>query len=132
MLALNGFEAWGLEVSNQAVKVANENISSKLANPPDDSFGEYKTQRQLGSSKVILGDFFQRDWEDQIVSDSNGFDLIYDYTVSCVISKDAPANECSSFAPYSLRCEKTGFDGCRNFFHQLVFSYASNSLCGSL
>jgi hypothetical protein len=83
MLALNGFDVLGLEVCDQAVKTANNNVRSKVSNPSDDNFGGSKNRKQPGSARVILGDFFQRNWEDQAASNTSGFDLIYDYTVSC-------------------------------------------------
>lgn len=87
MLALNGIEAWGLEVSQKAVDTANANTKSQLAEPSSDNFGG-KGERPSKSApaKVILGDFFQRDWESQIDAAFEGFDIIYDYTVSPVLS----------------------------------------------
>ena len=84
MLALNGFNVWGLEVCDQAVKTANANVDSQLANPSDENFGGFKTQMQQGKADVVLGDFFQQDWQSQTSPVPDKFDLIYDYTVSCV------------------------------------------------
>jgi hypothetical protein len=83
MLALNGFDVWGLEVCDQAVRMANETVGSQLADPSDDNFGASKTRFQPGKAQVVLGDFFQHDWESQTTSAPGSFDLIYDYTVSC-------------------------------------------------
>jgi hypothetical protein len=83
MLALNGFDVWGLEVCDQAVRTANETVGSQLANPSEDNFGASQTHFQPGKAQVILEDFFQHDWESQTTSAPGSFDLIYDYTVSC-------------------------------------------------
>lgn len=82
MLALNGFEAWGLEVSQKAVDTANVNIKAQLAKPTDDNFGKGESRSKPAAAEVILGDFFKRDWESQVGTDFEGFDIIYDYTVS--------------------------------------------------
>jgi hypothetical protein len=87
MLALNGIEAWGLEVSQKAVDTANANIKSQLAEPSSDNFGKGEWPSKPAPAKVILGDFFQRDWESQIDTAFEGFDIIYDYTVSPVLSR---------------------------------------------
>ena len=84
MLALNGIEAWGLEVSQNAVDTANTSIESQLAKPSDNNFGKGERQSKSAAAKVVLGDFFQRDWESQIGANFEGFDIIYDYTVSPV------------------------------------------------
>lgn len=82
MLALHGFETWGLEVSQGAVDVASNNVQTQLTNPSAGNFGVGGSWSVLGKAKVILGDFFQRDWEAQIGQDFKGFDVVYDYTVS--------------------------------------------------
>jgi hypothetical protein len=70
LLALHGFKTWGLEISQGAVDTANENVKSYL----DPSAGHH--------ADVVLGDFFKRDIETYLGPDFQGFDLIYDYTVS--------------------------------------------------
>lgn len=70
LLARHGFETWGLEISQGAVDVANENVKSYL----DPSAGH--------RADVVLGDFFKTDIEAHLGPDFHGFDLIYDYTVS--------------------------------------------------
>lgn len=86
MLALNGIEAWGLEVSQKAVDTANANIRSQLVSPSDDNFGKGERSPESAPAEVVLGDFFQPDWESQLGADFGGFDIIYDYTVSRVLS----------------------------------------------
>lgn len=93
MLALNGFEAWGLEVSQKAVDSANANIKAQLAKPTDDNFGKGEGRSKPAAAEVLLGDFFERDWESQVGTDFEGFDIIYDYTVSPT-STSRPHNRC--------------------------------------
>lgn len=82
MLALHGIDTYGLEVSPNAVDVAQKNIQSQLSNPSTNNFGTNSADRpQPGKAQVILGDFFQRSWETQFGPDFRGFDIIYDYTV---------------------------------------------------
>lgn len=81
MLALNGIETWGLEVSPTAVDSAGANIKSQLAKAEDYNYGNGHTRPKPAAATVMLGDFFLRDWEQQVGSDFEGFDIIYDYTV---------------------------------------------------
>ena len=85
MLALHGFDVWGLEISETAVKIATAYAESELANPSDCNFGnvEAKSQYKHGKVKFVTGDFFKRDWESECsVDGGTQFHLIYDYTVS--------------------------------------------------
>jgi hypothetical protein len=52
------------------VDAANENVKAQV-DPSASQRGE-----------VVLGDFFQQGYETQFGPDFEGFDLIYDYTVS--------------------------------------------------
>jgi hypothetical protein len=70
MLACHGYQTWGLEVSQGAVDVANENVKAQL----DPSTSQ--------TAEVVLGDFFQEGYESLFGAEFEGFDLIYDYTVS--------------------------------------------------
>ncbi|KAF1933704.1 uncharacterized protein M421DRAFT_416053 [Didymella exigua CBS 183.55] len=85
MLALNGFETWGFEVSQKAVDTANANIKVQLAKPVDDNFGKGGGRSKPAAAKIMLGDFFERDWEIQVGTDFEGFDIIYDYTFLCAL-----------------------------------------------
>ena len=57
-------------MSQGPVDAANENVKAQL--DPSTS------QR----AEVVLGDFFKQGYEMQFSDDFEGFDLIYDYTVS--------------------------------------------------
>ncbi|KAF3046197.1 hypothetical protein E8E11_008201 [Didymella keratinophila] len=85
MLALNGFEAWGLEVSQKATDSADANIKAQLAKPTDDNSGKGEGRSKPAVAEVLLGDFFERDWESQVGTDFEGFDIIYDYTFLCAL-----------------------------------------------
>ena len=83
MLALHGLDVVGLEISEKGADVARAYAEAELASPHSYNFGsaESGTQDSAGKVQVIAGDFFKRGWEvDACVGD--GFDLIYDYTVS--------------------------------------------------
>lgn len=80
MLALHGFDAYGLEVSEKGAEVAREYVASQLAQPGAANFAseDQWPVEQAGDAKIIAGDFFKRDWEHDCEA---RFDLIYDYTV---------------------------------------------------
>ena len=92
MLALHGFDASGLEVSQTAVNVANNYAVAELSKPANDHFAQSQParesvfDREKGNVQFVSGDFFKIDWESQcqreIDQSEAGFDLIYDYTVS--------------------------------------------------
>lgn len=81
LLAARGYDAYGIEISENAVKTAEE----WLKDPGEGSEGEYKVKDAKvgkGVSKVTVGDFFTDDWANVAGGIGNGFDLIYDCTVS--------------------------------------------------
>ncbi|UNI15892.1 hypothetical protein JDV02_002378 [Purpureocillium takamizusanense] len=85
MLALHGYEVYGLEISETGAQVARDYIAAELAEPSERNYGD-PTQWpkvEVGSVKIITGDFFGRDWEDE--RDGSAFDLIYDYTFLCAL-----------------------------------------------
>lgn len=85
MLALHGFDAYGLEVSQKGVEAAREYAKTELEQPTGYNYGSKAEwpPEQVGKVEFMQGDFFQRDWEVPCASDGvKGFDLIYDYTVS--------------------------------------------------
>lgn len=84
MLALHGFDMYGLDVSEKGVTLAREYAAAELAKPQAYNFGsawasaEKESQaRSQGKVEFLKGDFFKSDWEV-----GTQFDLIYDYTVS--------------------------------------------------
>ncbi|KAF3042088.1 hypothetical protein E8E12_001046 [Didymella heteroderae] len=65
--------------------MANANIKAQLAKPTDNNFGKGEGRSSPTVAKVILGEFFERDWESQVGTDFEGFDIIYDYTFLCAL-----------------------------------------------
>ncbi|KAJ5295741.1 S-adenosyl-L-methionine-dependent methyltransferase [Penicillium antarcticum] len=80
MLALHGFDAYGLDVSSKGVSVAEEYAGKELQSPQPYNFGAEGTARERGNVSFIEGDFFKSKWED-----GRKFDLIYDYTFLCAL-----------------------------------------------
>ena len=73
-----GYDAIGLEVSEDAVKAAEEYAEEHGSEYPlrDEKAGK-------GSKKFVLGDFYKNDFLKDIgMKEDKKFDLIYDYTVS--------------------------------------------------
>lgn len=87
MLALHGFDAYGLEISQTAVSEAERYASAEMADPGSHNFapaGNCKG-KQPGAVKFVEGDFFVSDWQNGEGGDAQ-FDLIYDYTVCVLVS----------------------------------------------
>jgi hypothetical protein len=84
MLALHGFDAYGLEISDTAVKEAEKYASEEMVKPSAHHFGsEQRQPHTLGSATFFQGDFFTPQWDFKgAVDESTKFDIIYDYTVS--------------------------------------------------
>ena len=77
-LASVGYEAYGLEVSSEAIRACEEFAATNF-----DIYARSATsEKGPGPFKFILGNFFRADWEAQLGTAYQGFDLIYDYTVS--------------------------------------------------
>lgn len=90
LLAAHGYDAYGIEVSENAVNAAEE----WLKNPGEGKEGEYKTRDEAvgrGVAKAVLGDFFKDDWASAAGGIGAGFDLIYDCTVCA--SAEVPTTE---------------------------------------
>ncbi|OKP00315.1 hypothetical protein PENSUB_7772 [Penicillium subrubescens] len=87
MLALHGFDAYGLEISDTAVKEAEKYASAELAKPSAYHFGsEQRSSRTPGLVTFFQGDFFSSQWEFKGGIDENTkFDVIYDYTFLCAL-----------------------------------------------
>ncbi|KAL0930609.1 thiopurine s-methyltransferase family protein [Colletotrichum truncatum] len=88
MLALNGFDVYGIEVSETGCKTARDYVNAELQNPRPSNFAVPESQNSsiLGSARIIQGDFFSHDWEE--ACSGGGFDLIYDYTFLCALPPD--------------------------------------------
>lgn len=89
MLALHGFDAWGLEISQIAVDTAEKYALEELRAPKSYNWGSSKSTdiSSIGSARFVCGDFFSEDFSQGGKSTDGDipqeFDLVYDYTV-CV------------------------------------------------
>lgn len=85
-LALHGFDAYGLEISETAVSEAREFAEKELTSPQACNFGKaWKENLSVfqpgkGKAQFVEGDFFDAAWLEGL--DVEQFDVIYDYTVS--------------------------------------------------
>jgi len=89
LFAAHGYDAYGLEVSEHAVKAAQD----YLADPGDGPLeGEYKISDpsiDRGATKCVLGDFFDDAWLVQVDGGlGEGFDIIYDNTFLCALAPE--------------------------------------------
>lgn len=81
MLALHGFDVYGLDVSGTGVAIARAYTGKELEAPQAHNFGKAwspaeSKEQTTGEIALVEGDFFQSGWEPEAP-----FDLIYDYTV---------------------------------------------------
>ncbi|KAI9699645.1 MAG: hypothetical protein M1836_002679 [Candelina mexicana] len=79
LLASFGYDAYGLEVSASAVKMAEEVAKEKEKDYEvrDEGVGR-------GAVRYIVGDFFRDEWLRELDIGAN-FELIYDYTFLCAL-----------------------------------------------
>lgn len=78
LLASHGYDAWGVESAETAVKQAKEEMRGWKEKK------EYKVHDERvgrGVAEFKLGDFFEDAWWEEVDREKEGFDLIYDYTV---------------------------------------------------
>lgn len=88
MLALHGFDVYGLEVSETGAEAAREYATSQIAEPNEYNFGskDYLPTEGCGKIQIVAGDFFRRDWEPACADgDATKFDVIYDYTIKILL-----------------------------------------------
>jgi hypothetical protein len=112
MLALHGFDVYGLEVSEKGAETARRYAQTELTSPSAYHYGEGGSEWeavQRGAIEIVVGDFFHRGWESRC--GGGEFDLIYDYTV-CIrrgIDELCDVDACGSFCVRChRRCGKTG------------------------
>lgn len=83
MLALHGFDAYGLEISEKGAEVAREYVASGFAQPgaANCRSEEQWPVDQAGNARIAAGDSYKEDWESGCAEGrEGGFDPIYDYT----------------------------------------------------
>jgi SAM-dependent methyltransferase len=88
LFAAHGYDGYGIEVSDNAVRVAKEYLKNPGEGPLE---GEYKVRDESvgrGKMECLLGDFFEDGdgWVEGAGGMGEGFDVIYDNTVSLAIS----------------------------------------------
>ncbi|KAA8628682.1 hypothetical protein SMACR_04109 [Sordaria macrospora] len=95
MLALHGYDTYGLDVSEKAVETAREYAANELRDPSAYNFKDASTltcspeRATCGTANFLVGNFFEREWESLLATkDGHKFDLIYDYTFLCALSSD--------------------------------------------
>ncbi|KAI9039787.1 thiol methyltransferase [Aspergillus affinis] len=96
MLALHGFDVYGLDVSATGVSTAKEYARRELASPQGYNFGSVSPvtkDDKIGQVTILQGDFFKSDWDDGMK-----FDLIYDYTFLCALHPSMRAQWASRMA----------------------------------
>lgn len=74
LLAVHGYEAYGLEISDKAVEKC---LEEKKIN--GDQYMADEHSDRVGTSTFLKGDFFAGEWNNAVPGGT--FDLIYDYTV---------------------------------------------------
>ena len=114
LLASFGYDAFGLEVSETAVKRCNEEQKVNGHRYP-------VKNAKFGAGKVSFtcGDFFAKECGMQVEGDGK-FNLIYDYTVR--FTPLATTKSCLTSCPSSSRpshqaCVRTGPFKCQSFWH---------------
>lgn len=110
LLAAMGYDAYGLEISGNALKACEKFATENFAD-----YSKMHNEYGVGSYNFILGDFFNDEFCKKI--SANGFDLIYDYTVSgaTVTLLRSKLTEYSSCALCDQRCDQTGHCGILNY-----------------
>lgn len=86
LLAAHGYDAWGLEASENAIKAARKHTDEARWSE------DYRTvNEKVGRGRInfVYGDFFKDEWEKD--TEGEGFDLIYDYTFFCAMPENRRA-----------------------------------------
>ena len=86
LLASFGYDAYGLEASESAIKRCKEEQANNLPKYPvkDEATG-------AGSVKFLKGDFFREGWLEDVDGEGK-FELIFDYTASLTLTHAASRN----------------------------------------
>lgn len=91
LLASFGYDAYGLEVSESAVK--------QCLKEQADNGSKYPVKDEVvgaGKATFIHGNFFKIDWLHEVVGEDGKFDLHYDYTVSFSCKSRSPPSQTDS------------------------------------
>jgi hypothetical protein len=85
LFAAHGYDSYGLEVSENAVKASEAYLKNPGAGPLEGEYKVFDEATGRGSMVCLLGDFFDDAWLDTAGGLGEGFDVIYDNTVSRLI-----------------------------------------------
>jgi SAM-dependent methyltransferase len=83
LFAAHGYNAYGLEVSPNAVNAATTYLEEEAGEGPLE--GEYKVRDESvgrGNRSCVEGDFFEDGWFQEVGGSAGSWDIIYDNTVS--------------------------------------------------
>jgi len=106
-----GYDAVGVEISNNAVKEAKKWITQQQQNAKDDSAID-ETKR--GKIDVLYGDFFSDDWLNELsIETKGGFDLAYDYAFCVAMNPSLRENWAARMA--ELIAPGTGYLICLEY-----------------
>lgn len=112
LFAAHGYDAYGLEVSQHAVQIAQKYIQDPGKGPLEEEYVVQNEQVGKGGTKVLLGDYFDNGWlkEVQGWDGDEGFDIIYDNTVRLyfIIDSGLLTKKTSSFVLSHLVCGPNG------------------------
>ncbi|RAL08099.1 putative thiol methyltransferase [Aspergillus homomorphus CBS 101889] len=81
LLASFGYDAYGLEYSDAAVKKCESEAAQN-----GDRYPVRDAEVGRGKITFVQGDFFKNDWLERLQLPLNCFDLIYDYTFLCALN----------------------------------------------
>ncbi|OCK73195.1 thiol methyltransferase [Lepidopterella palustris CBS 459.81] len=87
MLALHGFEAYGLEISQTAVATARRYADAQMKEPSAYNFWTSSDKERVPAGEVTIleGDYFKDNWLEGIKGEHKNFDAVYDYTFLCAL-----------------------------------------------
>lgn len=96
MLALHGFDAYGLDVSEKGIEAAKQYSTKELANPQDYNFKHDNDRPKVSNptTSFFVGNYFNDDWNLENLK----FDMIYDYTFLCALHPTLRVKWASSMA----------------------------------
>lgn len=120
LFSAHGYDTYGLEVSSHAADAANKYLKNPGEGPLEAEYRAAARQSEIlegGKMVCLLGDFFSDEWISKVDGWTpsegrfEGFDLIYDNTVSsCICLPSHIHTNCasSSYAPSLRRSDPRG------------------------
>ncbi|KAF9728907.1 hypothetical protein PMIN06_009392 [Paraphaeosphaeria minitans] len=85
LFAAHGYDSYGLEISENAVKVSGEYLKKPGEGPLEGEYNVFDEVVGRGTMKCLLGDFFEDAWLEGAGGLGEGFDVIYDNTFLCAL-----------------------------------------------